>query len=82
MMSLSKISQTVERWAARHPQREKPVLMTGMGFFSPRQLAEEVKAKTPTGRLFVKMIENSARRSSLDKILSAFEGKTELTTER
>jgi hypothetical protein len=69
-----KIVRAVKLWADQHPEPDQPALMSGLGVFSPRQIAAEVtKKRSRVGRFFVDMIAHSASQLSLKEILQAFE---------
>jgi len=69
-----KVLSTIDQWAARHPAPDKPALLTGMGLFSPRQIAAAVRTDAPVGRLFVKMLVHNSENLPLVEVLKRLGG--------
>jgi hypothetical protein len=63
----------VGKWASHHPSPNEPALMMGSGFYSPLEIWEELKRKTPTGQLIMKVLEHSVRLRSAEAVLTSFE---------
>jgi hypothetical protein len=72
------ILTTVEAWASLHPHPNNPVLN---GKYTPRQIANELRARTPsgertpTGQKLMNLIEKGVQDHSLDEVLSWFTWK-------
>ena len=71
-----KILLAIARWASRHPRPDEPMVLTGAGKLSPRQIAREIKEQTGTGVLLLRVVEHCAKRQSLKAVLEAFNSPT------
>ena len=65
----------VERWAANHPRKSEPLLQIfgAAQRYSPLEIAHELRAQTPTGKLLVRVFRNATVNHSVDDLIGWFE---------
>lgn len=65
-----KLAAAVDRWARSHPSPDRVVMrLLGKKAATPAEIAEGVRLGTPLGILFLDVLENEVRASSLEKVL-------------
>ena len=77
-----RIIAAIEAWAFKHPEPEAPVIcVAGAGMYTPGQIAEQVRQRTPVGQLLLKIVDNGLKHGKLQEILNGFEGRRSLAAE-
>lgn len=76
MKRQTEIEKAVQTWASQHPQPDEPALRTGFGILTPRQMAAAIQGKTGAGKLLLRMIQQTAAKSSLQEVMATLEGPT------
>jgi hypothetical protein len=74
-LTTERVVNAISAWANRQKDPDEPAVeLCGIGEYSPRQLAEEVKTGSAAGALFLDIIETALQRFPLETVLSRFIG--------
>jgi hypothetical protein len=73
MLNHAEILKSLTFWAAHHPRPDEPTVFAGAKRFSPRQIVHEIRDRTDSGKLFLRVVEHSAESRSIDEVLKSFD---------
>jgi len=67
------VIEAIAVWAERHSRSDEPtIVLFGVGEYTPRELAREVKIGSPAGTTFLRIVEYGLSRFTLDEIVDGF----------